>query len=273
MDGPKRWNREWIEEIFHPATTSHILAIPLDFHGGEDVISWPYTADGQYTSKTGYSYICGLLALEVASSSSSMNSTLPPNLWRKLWATGALPRCNETTWRAIRGFLPVREQLFQRHVDTDPSCILCGHVSESTEHIFMRCPAAMAIWYASPLSLRVENVPSFQALWMSFLQEQQSEVVALAQTLIYQIWEVRNRVLFRQGRLVVSEVLDRVMGMAAECSTRAREGTPTSIVVWRRPPERVVKLNFDASFGDGKVDGLGMIARNHRGEIMAAATP
>ncbi|XP_057423606.1 uncharacterized protein LOC130717403 [Lotus japonicus] len=107
---------------------------------------------------------------------------------------------------------------------------------------------------------------------MSLLQEQQPEVVALAQTLIYQIWEVRNRVVFRHGRMVVSEVLDRVKGMVTTCPTRVREGAPTSMAVWRRPPERVVKLNFDASFRDGKVAGLGMIARNHQGDIMAAAT-
>ncbi|XP_057444908.1 uncharacterized protein LOC130737161 [Lotus japonicus] len=271
-EGPKRWNREWVEEGFHPATTSHILGIPLDLHGGEDVLAWPHASDGQYTSKTGYNFICGLLALEAASSSSSMRLTLPPKLWRQFWSTDALPRCKEIVWRAIRGFLPVWAQLFLRHVDTDPGCVFCDHDSESTEHIFMRCSAAMAIWYASPLSLRVESVSSFQALWTSIIHEQQPEVVAMAQTMIYQIWEVRNRVLFRDGKLVVAEVIDRVLGMTRVALPRAREESTTSIAVWWRPQERVVKLNFDASFVDGNVAGLGMVARNHRGEIMASAT-
>ncbi|XP_057425852.1 uncharacterized protein LOC130719238 [Lotus japonicus] len=130
----------------------------------------------------------------------------------------------------------------------------------------------MAIWYASPLSLRVENFPSFQELWQTILQQQEPEVVEWSQTLVYNIWDVRNRVLFRNGQLVVGDVIDRAVGMLAPASPVVREERGGTKAVWGRPHERVIKLNVDASFVDGKGAGLGMVARNHLGEIMVAAT-
>ncbi|XP_057450409.1 uncharacterized protein LOC130741856 [Lotus japonicus] len=270
--GPNRWRRDVVEEVFHPTTAAYILALPLGAHGGDDVLAWPHTTTGQYTSKTGYNYVCGLLALEVATSSSTAGSTLQPKLWRKFWATNALPRCKETAWRAICGFLPVRDQLFRRHVDTDPGCSLCGHERETIDHIFLRCPAAMAIWYASLLSFRVEHFASFQDFWHIILQQHESEVVEMCQSLVYSIWDVRNKVIFRSGRLVVGDVIDRALGLLVPISPAVREERGGTKAVWRRPQGRVIKLNFDASFVDGMGAGLGMVARNRLGEIMAAAT-
>lgn len=164
-----RWNRKLVDEIFHPITAANILEIPLGNQGGVDVLAWPHTSNGIYSSKTCYNFIRGLLALDVPSSSSSSGSTLMPKMWRKFWANGALPRCKETTWIAIQGYLPVREQLFKRHLDVDPRCWLCDHDIESIDHIFLRCPASMVIWYASSLSLCATNFPSFQAFWVAVL--------------------------------------------------------------------------------------------------------
>ncbi|XP_057445965.1 uncharacterized protein LOC130738081 isoform X3 [Lotus japonicus] len=40
---------------------------------------------------------------------------------------------------------------------------------------------------------------------------------------------------------------------------------------WSRPREEVIKLNFNASLSPSKFSGLGLIARNHKGVVMAAA--
>src|ERR1044072_6884818 len=42
--------------------------------------------------------------------------------------------------------------------------------------------------------------------------------------------------------------------------------------VWSRPPERIYKVNFDAAVGEASMAGFGCLVRNHKGEIMAAAT-
>ncbi|XP_057453964.1 uncharacterized protein LOC130745626 [Lotus japonicus] len=164
--GPNRWRRDVVEEVFHPTTAAYILALPLGAHGGDDVLAWPHTTTGQYTSKTGYNYVCGLLALE----------------------------------------------------------------------------------------------------------QHESEVVEMCQSLVYSIWDVRNRVIFLSGRLVDGDVIDRALGLLVPISPAVREERGGTKAVWRRPQGRVIKLNFDASFVDGMGAGLGMVARNRLGEIMAAAT-
>ncbi|XP_057433409.1 uncharacterized protein LOC130726195 [Lotus japonicus] len=130
----------------------------------------------------------------------------------------------------------------------------------------------MAIWYASPLSFRVEHFAAFQVFWHIILQQHESEVVEMCQSLVYNIWDVRNRVIFRSGRLVVGDVIDRALGLLVPISPAVREERGGTKAVWRRPQGRVIKLNFDALFVDGMGAGLGMVSRNRLVEIMAAAT-
>lgn len=41
---------------------------------------------------------------------------------------------------------------------------------------------------------------------------------------------------------------------------------------WRRPIQGVFKINFDASYMEGRATGYGRVARDYEGEILASAT-
>lgn len=41
--------------------------------------------------------------------------------------------------------------------------------------------------------------------------------------------------------------------------------------VWQRPTEGIIKINVDASFRSSLEVGVGMVARDHEGHVLAAA--
>ncbi|XP_057416767.1 uncharacterized protein LOC130711246 [Lotus japonicus] len=229
------WKRDLIELVFSPSTAANIFSIPLGVHGGVDLFHWPGTSDGQYTSKEGYDFMRLLLHRDAASSSST--AKLDPRSWKFFWASRALPRCKETCWRAICGLLPLKESLFRRHVDVDPGCGFCASERENEDHIFLQCPAAKHIWFASQLAIRVDSFTSFQAFWTAVIAMDDDEVLAMAQTVVYAIWEARNKVCFQQGELVVATVLRRVASMleAAQVRDLARAPSVSLPAKWSKP--------------------------------------
>ncbi|XP_057444895.1 uncharacterized protein LOC130737146 [Lotus japonicus] len=140
------------------------------------------------------------------------------------------------------------------------------------EHLFMHCPAACQVWFASPLSLRVDNFLTFADFWRHIHELHDSEVMALVQTTIYMMWEARNHHQFQQRPSSTEHILQRVASVQAE--VRIGASAPATIernVAWRGPVRGTYKCNFDASFVDGRPVGLGMVVRKHRGEVMASA--
>lgn len=128
------WNSELIEFVFCPNTGAQILCIPLTIHGGDDVIYWPSSVDGLYSSKQGYGFIRSAVVAAQASSSFTA-SPLQPKQWKKLWSSSSIPRCKELAWRACSGLLPVRTTLVWRGVDVEADCPLCGLELETIDHL------------------------------------------------------------------------------------------------------------------------------------------
>lgn len=64
------------------------------------------------------------------------------------------PKVKFFIWRACKGFLPVRWNLCKRNMRSDAVCPRCGFEKETIFHAIVSCPAAIACWFVSPLSLR-----------------------------------------------------------------------------------------------------------------------
>ncbi|XP_057452921.1 uncharacterized protein LOC130744783 [Lotus japonicus] len=124
------------------------------------------------------------------------------------------------------------------------------------------------------MSLRVDSFPNFAEFWLAVCEMDDSESLALVQTFVYAIWEARNRVVFQQGETSVALVLRRVAdlhGHVREPMEGQRMRQAQLKATWCRPARGIIKCNFDASFRDGGIAGLGMVARNCDGEVMASA--
>ncbi|XP_057441872.1 uncharacterized protein LOC130733664 [Lotus japonicus] len=265
-----RWNLELLEEVFSPSTIQKIVAIPLSNQGDTDALYWYDTSDGVYVCKSGYKYLRDMVIREEASSSSA--PLLHASLWRKFWASPALPRCKELAWRAVQGFIPVRGALARRGMLLDPCCIFCEAEVETCEHVFLKCPAVERVWFASELAIRMENFTSMVAFMVVVLHEDEPEFTAAVQTLLYATWEARNSMVFRGRRLDVGEVLRRCSTLHPRDDAQPinRPEVGARAATWKRPDVGLIKVNVDASIKDG-VCGYGMVARDSNGEVLGAA--
>ncbi|XP_057452977.1 uncharacterized protein LOC130744833 [Lotus japonicus] len=265
-----RWNVELIQEAFSPLTAHKILAIPLANQGNVDSIYWFDSTNGIYVCKSGYNFIRSLVAREEASTSSG--PLLQAKLWRRLWASPALPRCKEVAWRAVRNFLPMRGELVKRGMQLDPCCPFCETEVETCGHLFLKCPAVERVWFASDLAIRTESFSSVHALMVAVLEEDDVDFIAAVQQLMYVTWEARNSMVFNGRKLDVGDVLRRSSMLKPwdDGIHIPQSLTASRPANWKRPEEGIVKINFDASVKN-EIGGLGMVARGTHGAILGAA--
>ncbi|XP_057429610.1 uncharacterized protein LOC130722787 [Lotus japonicus] len=99
------------------------------------------------------------------------------------------------------------------------------------------------------------------------------EVLATVQSTIYAVWEARNHLCFQQRVLAMAIVLHRVGSLMEETRVRDQMSQPRVSLPskWKKPHPGLIKCNFNASFHESGPCGLGMVARNCDGEVMAAA--
>ncbi|XP_057426132.1 uncharacterized protein LOC130719529 [Lotus japonicus] len=269
----KTWKHALVDFIFHPVTISHILQIPLPLNGSVDTLMWPETVDGNYYSKFGYIFVRRKLL--GACSSTSTQPSLPAPLWKKFWRTSAQPHCKEVVWRVVSSLLPVCVALRRMGMDVDPLCPLCANDEETVFHLFVS-PVAQNIWFGSPLSLRVHGFISMEDFLADFFQAADDDALALWQDGVYALWEMRNRVVFRDGEIhvPVAVVIQRRSMLAAMPVTEVTmvpRPAPLLQASWARPPRGIYKLNFDAVVATTGMVGCGLIVRNMMGEVLASA--
>ncbi|XP_057452524.1 uncharacterized protein LOC130744349 [Lotus japonicus] len=141
------------------------------------------------------------------------------------------------------------------------------------------CPVAQNFWFGSPLSLRVHGFSSMEDFLADFFRAADDDALALWQARVYALWEMRNRVIFRDGELPVpvAAVIQRCSMLAvapvSEVTVGPRGPRPAPLLqaTWARPPHGIYKLNFDAAVATTREVGFGLIVRNMLGKVLASA--
>ncbi|XP_074290571.1 uncharacterized protein LOC141617286 [Silene latifolia] len=106
---------------------------------------------------------------------------------------------------------------------------------------------------------------------------------------VWAIWEMRNKLLFDKEVVNVERVIRRVRELQRELDDVEKEGEERRSSsgkeveqrrvsktdqrkAWKRPGREWVKINMDAGVKEGNGMGLGVVCRNHEGEVMWGAT-
>ncbi|XP_021773653.1 uncharacterized protein LOC110737630 [Chenopodium quinoa] len=126
---------------------------------------------------------------------------------------------------------------------------------------------------------------SFWPTGMSFLDlieswsKRDSKKVCRGVILIWNLWTRRNELILNGKEMYHAMIVDRVFRLAADCCTYAskiyggiKKNSYSSQKIWKVPPEGTVKVNCDVSLCvDGRV-GLGVVARDWKGDVLFAVT-
>ncbi|XP_057443958.1 uncharacterized protein LOC130736128 [Lotus japonicus] len=267
----REWKKPLIEWTFCPVTAERILEVVLPITPTYDSFFWMGANDGVYSAKSGYLFLQQVDGQGIASSSTT--DSMEEGLWKIFWAAPSLPRCQELSWRLYHGVVPICQKLCQGAVDVDPSCPICRLEDESIDHLFLRCAVMKDNWFASRLGVRVYSHQRFPVFLRLLVRDFDDEGVTEVHSLLYTMWEARNREVFYEHIVDWREVLARAGSMRVpqtEETPRTVAGAVTGL--WIRPTRGIIKVNIDADVGRDKLVGFGMGASNNNGEIMASSS-
>ncbi|KAJ1380896.1 Ribonuclease H-like superfamily [Sesbania bispinosa] len=176
--------------------------------------------------------------------------------------------------------LPVRANLIRRGVQCPSLCPWCSDEIETESHLLRDCDWIKEAWLNSPLG---SQVPTDSVLpigeWIDGLIETKSEeFLTLFFSLCYSFWTARNKKIFEQKevnlQLLYSRASDAVRPMNPSPGPNlvAHQIPPQGSSAWCPPPIGSFKINVDAVNPGGTKWGIGIVVRNHLGEVFVAAT-
>ena len=126
--------------MFLPFEARTILNIPLSHNLLEEQIIWVGNKNGEFSVKSAYYIVVGVLDTMEEGESSSSDSRCP--LWKKLWHLNILPKVRIFAWKMCMNALPTFVNLQRKGVNLCEICPTCGKEPESTLHILVNCEVA-----------------------------------------------------------------------------------------------------------------------------------
>ena len=184
-------------------------------------------------------------------------------------------------WRVLKGFVPCKGILFNRHIADDADCPLCSSRMEDLKHMLFMCDRAKSIWNHMGVWRWIQELiggdSSGQQIIAAVINDKRKvpslNNVGLAELILtgcwYIWWERRS---FVHGESVQNPSRSAMSIAPLTCNymraqakaVRIREG-------WKMPPEGKIMVNVDASFADG-MGSTGVVIRDSSGGFVAALT-
>jgi len=167
-----------------PAVSSRLSSIVLPSSAIPDLLSCPLAPNGKLTAKFSFSFL---------------KSQTPLVPWASvIWKPCIRPSHSFSFWRLAYGRMPIDETLCSRGCAMVSMCSLYSKNVETSDHLFLHCDFAVALWNWLGLQLHIGlDVSSVQALINSLPRQFSSQVndmyLAAIVHVIHSIWWARNR--------------------------------------------------------------------------------
>lgn len=265
----REWDQAKIQHVL-PEYEKEILAIRLSKLGAKDSYAWLPAKSGDYSAKSGYYEIIKEEA-ETPQHAPIQNSFK----WSaEIWQIKTSPKTKVLLWKAMRGALPVGENLQARKINSEAKCPFCG-AEESTLHLFSTCVFANQVWelapYKSPLDR--DRITSFRELiekskYLQSLPLCGLGIGPLHPWILWAIWLARNKRIFNDRYTSPREVITQVVSLAKEWQI-AQLTTPPCQTQTRNVPGAddlmAVTCHTDAAWNEEhRTAGFGWIFHNRR---------
>ena len=271
------WKAGLVNELFLPHEATAILGIPLSHRSLTDCLVWGVTKNGVYSVRSGYQFLLNESCREDPGSS---DPTQMSQLWKFVWSLNVPPKIRHFLWRACHNSLPTKSNLHHRHILDDPSCTNCSNQSESTIHALWQCKMVQPVWQSISWgpNLGESNYTGFIDLLHQCFSTLSTSEVQLFSMISWSIWYRRNRLRLQQPADNNFQLVKR----ARESLTEFQEAQDRDLhlpqqpgsaesVKWNPLAQGSYKVNYDgAVFSDSNAAGIGVIVRNHQGEVMGS---
>jgi len=278
-----RWNEELIAACFSSTDASRILQIPLSCNRVPDCVSWPWTKTGTFTVKSAYIMArCQQVYLQTSAQGkgATSNQDQAANDWKRLWKIKVPPKMLIMLWRFVHDCLPTGQQLKNRNITASEVCCHCAR-EENLHHTFIGCQYVAEVWKElkkrTGLKINQKWCGSARNWLFDILSRCTSRETTILAIAFWHIWEARNAMRNGETELhpwcLVEKILAYVDMVFLHCyqSISPKRCESTMPNQWSPPPEGWIMINVDAAiFVDANRMGLGLVVRDHRGELLAA---
>lgn len=270
------WNIALIKDIFLEEDVAKICSLAISPRTQQDRMVWAGNKNGVFSVRSAY-HLAKDLNSRHDSGCSGCDSMTP--LWKRIWKISGPRVIPLFLWQACNNILPTNENLFKRRITTDPLCPICQMEVETVGHVLWSCPAARDVWMEGNIRFQksCSEEDNFSSIILRLRERLTEEDFDLMACLARQIWLRRNKMVFEDKfshpKLVFKAACDQLEFHKQACQgvqgvsqlTRA-----TGEVTWQPPPRGISKLNWDAAIAaDRKLMGIGVIARDYEGRVLA----
>ncbi|KAG7941873.1 hypothetical protein I3843_16G069700 [Carya illinoinensis] len=255
------WNEVLVGEIFSRNEAAQICSIPLSWYGEEDKMLWGYTKDG----REGFG--------------ECSNRQAQKKVWEGIWNLAIPNSAKQFLWKAVNSILPTKHNLCMKRILEDASCPICGLHEETIGHALWSCPAASDVWAEKESGLQkwICAERDFYQTWTDMQDRLQKNKVEEIVMILRGLWYRRNQLVF-EGKFenpsrVVTNAISSLKCFQTSQADMIQIKVPSPVrrkdTNWKPPDVGVSKLNFDAAIDKvGNRMGLGIVARNHLGELL-----
>ncbi|XP_074351477.1 uncharacterized protein LOC141690587 [Apium graveolens] len=180
------------------------------------------------------------------------------------------------------GYLPTLIQIQQKRVPVNVQCPIYLNGEESITHCLVNCPFARMCWDIVLPDAQVSQIGTFEGWLGEVFQRNNHNKCAEVVTVCWAIWRHRNDVVWNKRYSNVN----RVVALAKQyllqwkfaqvnysnASSRC-EVQGDGAITWVRPQGNSIKVTVDAAlFTDRNEYGVGLVARDAQGQVVAART-
>jgi hypothetical protein len=271
------WKEGVVKSSFMPHEAEAILGIPLSSKHPSDTAVWGGTKNGVYSVRSGYHT---LLNESYRDNPGPSDTSFEAQVWNSIWGLKIPAKIRHFLWRACHESLPTRINLHHRHVIQDPSCGNCNDMNETVIHALWQCNILEEIWNSVPWGRRMihNHYLNFMELFHHCHSDLSPSELQLFAFTTWSIWYRRNCQRLNQQSAPLNQLMPRAQQLLSEFqaaqespSSTSRQSDPPTKVSWKPPQPRRYKVNYDgAFFEDSNEAGIGVIIRNHTGEVMAS---
>ncbi|KAL5578952.1 hypothetical protein UlMin_011394 [Ulmus minor] len=189
---------------------------------------WTFTKNGNFSAKSAYLADQQQRFLNL--------STLPRDVWLRIWNSRILPRHKLLWWQLLNDCFPTRLRLNRLFSISDLSCVICNSADENIIHLLFHCDFSRRLWLASPWTIH-PNPRSFSSaadcvrfIWRcdEIAGNHNEDIWLFASILLDSIWRIRNSSFTATMNALKPNSLPRVS-------------------TWSPPLEGWTKINFDAA--------------------------
>ncbi|KAL0325468.1 UNVERIFIED_CONTAM: hypothetical protein Sradi_5116100 [Sesamum radiatum] len=195
-----------------------------------------------------------------------------------IWKARVPNKINVFLWRVCKEAIPTTSHLIRRTCDIKPACTMCGAPYEDSKHALLKCSFARQAWALADLPWAIisqwrDGMDDWIDHVRKVLERDEFNFFAV---LCWMLWQNRNKRVMENKHSSPIEVVASAKSFLQDfqnCIVRTNPPGRFSAPTWSPPKSGTIKINFDASvvkeLGGA---GLGIIARDHKGNCVACRT-